>query len=174
MTGWLFMPVFPVRKPVRAQPKGQCREMILQYQMPCTVKKRKLRWLPMLLMVLCTGSVVLAAGKAVPVVTSEAESRSLIPMQQVAGTLISRNDARLAAQVEGQAVWVAEVGTRLARGEAATRLDDTLICSGVIQCVSLVWDCHAITAKAQPFSPENIIQKCLEFLPVSLYPKRQI
>jgi RND family efflux transporter MFP subunit len=48
-------------------------------------------------------------------------------MQQVDGTLISRNDARLAAQVEGQAVWVAEVGTRLARGEAATRLDDTLI-----------------------------------------------
>jgi RND family efflux transporter MFP subunit len=127
MAGWLFMPVFPVRKPVRAQPKGQCRETIVHYQMPSTVKKQVLRWLPMLLMVLCTGSGVLAADKTVPVVIREAESRSLTPMQQVAGTLISRHDARLAAQVEGQAVWVAEVGTRLARGKAATRLDDTLI-----------------------------------------------
>jgi RND family efflux transporter MFP subunit len=78
-------------------------------------------------MLLCTVSGTLAADKTVPVVINQAESRSLTPMQQVAGTLISRNDARLAAQVEGQAVWVAEVGTRLARGEVATRLDDTLI-----------------------------------------------
>jgi RND family efflux transporter MFP subunit len=48
-------------------------------------------------------------------------------MQQVAGTLISRNDTRLAAQVEGQVVWVADVGTQLASGEPATRLDDILI-----------------------------------------------
>jgi RND family efflux transporter MFP subunit len=121
------MPVFPVRKPVRAQPDGAVPRDDCPLPMRCTVKKQVLRWLPMPLMLLCTVSGTLAADKTVPVVINQAESRSLTPMQQVAGTLISRNDARLAAQVEGQAVWVAEVGTRLARGEVATRLDDTLI-----------------------------------------------
>jgi RND family efflux transporter MFP subunit len=68
-----------------------------------------------------------AANNAVPVVVSQAQSRILTPMQQVAGTLISRNDTRLAAQVEGQVVWVAEVGAHLAMGEVATQLDDTLV-----------------------------------------------
>jgi RND family efflux transporter MFP subunit len=70
---------------------------------------------------------VLADSAPAPVVVSSAQARTLTPMQQVAGTLISRNDTRLAAQVEGQVVWVAEVGTQLPAGEAATRLDDTLI-----------------------------------------------
>ena len=37
-----------------------------------------------------------ASDDGVPVVVSRAESRTLTPMQQVAGTLISRNDTRLA------------------------------------------------------------------------------
>lgn len=81
----------------------------------------------LLLFALITGTGLQAADDGVPVVISRAESRTLTPMQQVAGTLISRNDTRLAAQVEGQAVWVADVGTQLASGEAATRLDDTLV-----------------------------------------------
>ena len=85
------------------------------------------RCLAVLLPVLLAVFAVQAKDAAVPVVVSQAESRTLTPMQQVAGTLISRNDTRLAAQVEGQVVWVAEVGTHLVTGEAATRLDDTLI-----------------------------------------------
>jgi hypothetical protein len=72
MAGWSFMPVFPVRKPVRAQPEGAVPRDDVHYQMPCSVKNQVLRWLPMLLMLLCTGSGVLAAGKTVPVVTREA------------------------------------------------------------------------------------------------------
>ena len=71
-------------------------------------------------------SPVLAAGGA-PVVVVEAESREMTPLIQVAGTVISRNDSRLAAQVEGQVIWVAEVGTQLGIGEEAARLDDVLI-----------------------------------------------
>jgi RND family efflux transporter MFP subunit len=48
-------------------------------------------------------------------------------VMQVAATVISRNDTRLAAQVEGQVTWVAEVGVPLAAGEAAARLDDVLV-----------------------------------------------
>jgi RND family efflux transporter MFP subunit len=51
----------------------------------------------------------------------------MTPLIQVAGTVISRTDSRLAAQVEGQVLWVAEVGTQLETGGVAARLDDVLI-----------------------------------------------
>ena len=71
-------------------------------------------------------SPALAAGGA-PVVVAEAEARKMTPLIQVAGTVISRNDSRLAAQVDGQVIWVAEVGASLETGDAAARLDDVLI-----------------------------------------------
>jgi len=64
---------------------------------------------------------------ATPVVVVAAETRQMTPLVQVAGTVISRNDSRLAAQVAGQVIWVAEVGTRLETGGVAARLDDVLI-----------------------------------------------
>jgi RND family efflux transporter MFP subunit len=51
----------------------------------------------------------------------------MTPLIQVAGTVISRTDSRLAAQVEGQVLWVAEVGAQLETGGVAARLDDVLI-----------------------------------------------
>ena len=62
-----------------------------------------------------------------PVVVVTAETRELTPVVQVAGTVISHNDTRLAAQVEGQVTWVADVGTPLAAGDAAAQLDDVLV-----------------------------------------------
>jgi len=62
-----------------------------------------------------------------PVVVVTAETRELTPVVQVAGTVISRNDTRLAAQVEGQVRWVADVGILLAAGDVAARLDDVLV-----------------------------------------------
>ena len=68
----------------------------------------------------------LAAG-APPVIVVAAETRQMTPLIQVAGTVISRTDSRLAAQVDGQVIWVAEVGTQLEAGAVAARLDDVLI-----------------------------------------------
>jgi RND family efflux transporter MFP subunit len=68
----------------------------------------------------------LAAGGAA-VVVEQAESRQMMPLIQVAGTVISRNDSRLAAQVDGRVIWVAEVGALLETGDVAARLDDVLI-----------------------------------------------
>ena len=62
-----------------------------------------------------------------PVVVVSAETRELTPVVQVAGTVISRNDTRLAAQVEGQVTWVADVGTPLAAGDIAAQLEDVLV-----------------------------------------------
>jgi RND family efflux transporter MFP subunit len=64
---------------------------------------------------------------ATPVVVVAAETRQMTPLIQVAGTVISRNDSRLAAQVDGQVTWVAEVGAQLETGGVAARLDDVLI-----------------------------------------------
>ena len=68
-------------------------------------------------------------GQAAPaaVVVVEAELRQLTPLIQVSGTVISRNDARLAAQVEGRVTWMSDVGTQLEAGERAAQLDDVII-----------------------------------------------
>jgi RND family efflux transporter MFP subunit len=85
-------------------------------------------WLPILLL---AGSS--AGGQAqnepppAPVVVQVAELRALAPVTWYPGTIISRNKARLAAEVAGRVVSVAEVGAQLDAGDAAARLDDSLL-----------------------------------------------
>ncbi len=69
----------------------------------------------------------LAQGGPVPVVVSIASERLLAPVTPYPGTVISRNQARLAAEVEGRLEWVAEVGVVVRRGEIVARLDDVLL-----------------------------------------------
>ena len=61
-----------------------------------------------------------------PVVVAPAEKRMLAPVTWYPGTVISRNRARVAAEVEGRLEWVAEVGAAIAGGEVVARLDDAL------------------------------------------------
>ena len=62
-----------------------------------------------------------------PVVVATAESRLLAPVTWYPGTVISRNQARVAAEVEGRLEWVADIGTAIAGGEVVARLDDALL-----------------------------------------------
>ena len=62
-----------------------------------------------------------------PVVVAMAESRLLAPVTWYPGTVISRNRARVAAEVEGRLEWVAEVGAVMAEGDVVARLDDALL-----------------------------------------------
>ena len=62
-----------------------------------------------------------------PVVVATAESRMLAPVTWYPGTVISRNHARVAAEVEGRLEWVAEIGAEIAEGEMVARLDDALL-----------------------------------------------
>ena len=55
---------------------------------------------------------------------AEARLASLSPSIQVPGTVVSRNDARVAAEVAGRLTWIAEVGTVIAAGEPVARIDD--------------------------------------------------
>jgi len=56
---------------------------------------------------------------------AEARMERLAPSSLVPGTVVSRNDARLSAEVGGRLVWVAEVGASIAEGEPVARIDDT-------------------------------------------------
>jgi RND family efflux transporter MFP subunit len=68
-----------------------------------------------------------------PVRVAKAEERLLAPVTSFPGTVISRDDARLAAEVEGRLVWVAEVGASVKRRQVVARLDDTLIREALVE-----------------------------------------
>ena len=65
-------------------------------------------------------------GPPAPVVkVAMAEMKELAPVTIVPGTVISRGDARLAAEVQGQLIDVAEVGDSFVTGGVVARIDDT-------------------------------------------------
>jgi len=53
-----------------------------------------------------------------------AQMAKLAPSIQVPGTVVSRNDARIAAEVGGRLTWIAEIGAPVAAGEPVARIDD--------------------------------------------------
>jgi RND family efflux transporter MFP subunit len=60
-----------------------------------------------------------------PVVVDEARMDTFSAALWVSGTVISRHDARIAAETDGRITWVAEVGTRIGSGEPFATIDDT-------------------------------------------------
>ena len=65
--------------------------------------------------------------RASPVVVESAELRMLSPITWVAGSVVSRDDAQLAAEVEGRLLSVVDEGTSVSVGGTVARIDDTLI-----------------------------------------------
>jgi RND family efflux transporter MFP subunit len=65
------------------------------------------------------------APAGVRVVT--ASTQSLAPLTMVPGTVLSRNDARLAAEVTGRLLEVADVGTVVVKGDVVALIEDTAI-----------------------------------------------
>ncbi len=63
-------------------------------------------------------------GGASPVQVGEARITSMAPTMQVAGTIVSRQDALLSAEVEGRLISVADVGTRVEAGDVIARIED--------------------------------------------------
>ncbi|NNM21471.1 MAG: efflux RND transporter periplasmic adaptor subunit [Gammaproteobacteria bacterium] len=82
-----------------------------------------------------TMAFALAAGTAhaqgggfpAPVAVAKAEMRQLAPQVQVSGTVISRDDARLSAEVAGLIVTIAEIGDRVASGDVVAKMEDALL-----------------------------------------------
>ncbi|MGB5488766.1 MAG: efflux RND transporter periplasmic adaptor subunit [Lysobacterales bacterium] len=91
---------------------------------------KKLIWLfPLLAIGLGFMSSALAQGgaRAANVRVALASIQSIAPETVVPGTVISRNDARLAAEVTGRLIDVADVGFFAAKGDVVARIEDTII-----------------------------------------------
>ncbi len=70
---------------------------------------------------------VIGAGEAppsVPVQVTEALLKEMAPSVWVPGTVVSRSDARIAAEIPGQLTFVAEVGDRVQGGDVIARIED--------------------------------------------------
>jgi RND family efflux transporter MFP subunit len=51
--------------------------------------------------------------------------RDIAPVTWVPGTVVSRNDARLSAEVPGRLTFVADVGTEVEQGQSVAQIEDT-------------------------------------------------
>lgn len=58
-----------------------------------------------------------------PVAVTHVKATRIAPQASYPGTVMSRNDSRIAADVEGRVDWVADVGTVVAAGDVIARLD---------------------------------------------------
>lgn len=74
-----------------------------------------------------TGAAAQQGPAAARVQVEQASLRQMAPVQQVPGSIMSRQDAAVAAEVSGRVTWVAEAGTRIAAGEAIARVDDRML-----------------------------------------------
>lgn len=61
-----------------------------------------------------------------PVSIAQVKATRIAPQASYPGTVVSRNDSRLAADVEGRVEWVADVGTVVKEGDVVARLDANL------------------------------------------------
>ena len=73
--------------------------------------------------------VVVAQQDAPPpnVRIAHASIQSLAPLTIIPGTVVSRNDAKLAAEVTGRLIDVADVGTFAVKGDVVAQIEDTVI-----------------------------------------------
>jgi len=61
-----------------------------------------------------------------PVVVSQAKTQLISPTISVPGTVVSKQQSELPAEIAGRLTWVAGVGTEVKKGEAVARLDSKL------------------------------------------------
>lgn len=67
------------------------------------------------------------------VVVEKAIISNVAPTAWYSASVISRDDANLAAEITGRLTWVAEVGDRVTKGDSVAKLDDVFIKQQVIE-----------------------------------------
>ncbi len=65
--------------------------------------------------------------RAAPVRVAVASMQTMAPVLVVPATVVSRADARIAAEVSGMLIWVADVGQRFAAGEMVAEVENTAL-----------------------------------------------
>lgn len=85
------------------------------------------RWIVAVAGLFAAAPLLAQFGGTPMVEVSTAEQREMAPTMQVAGTVLSRSDASLSAEVEGRLVQVADVGTKVEEGDVVARIEDTTL-----------------------------------------------
>lgn len=91
------------------------------------MKTLALKWILALALVLSFGLEAAAQQGEMPparVVTVEIQKRLLVPQMQVPGTVVSKNDSRISAEITGRIMAIAEVGDTFIAGDVIARIDD--------------------------------------------------
>jgi RND family efflux transporter MFP subunit len=93
------------------------------------IKFPKIEPLAMVLFLIVSGWFQDAAAQGGPALVKVAVARmqDIAPVTLVPGTVVSRSDARLSAEVEGRLTEVADVGTVVAKGDVLARIEDTTL-----------------------------------------------
>ena len=73
------------------------------------------------------GSAWAQMGGPALVKVAQAAVKDIAPVTMVPGTVVSRHDARLSAEVEGQLIHVVDVGTAVSKGQAVASIEDTVL-----------------------------------------------
>lgn len=92
-----------------------------------------------------------AGGQSKSVRIEYAAMRTLAPVNWYTGTIISRDHARLSAEVSGRLLWVSEVGADPQQGNEVARIDDTLL---KVELQERKADIQRIQARLEFFSKE--------------------
>lgn len=91
------------------------------------MKTMALKWILALALVLSFGLEAAAQqGEPPParVVTVDVQKRLLAPQMQVPGTVVSKNDSRISAEITGRIMAIAEVGDTFSAGDIIALIDD--------------------------------------------------
>ena len=83
---------------------------------------------------------------AAPVEIDEARVMAMAPTMQVAGTVLSRSDASLSAEVDGRVIEISEVGERFEAGDVLARIEDTQL---QLQAEELEAEISSVEARLQ-------------------------
>ncbi len=86
---------------------------------------KKILSILVVLPILVAGPLQAQWGGASIVEIGEARVTAMAPTMQVAGTVVSRSDAFLSAEVDGRLISVADVGSRVEAGDVIARIEDT-------------------------------------------------
>ncbi len=78
------------------------------------------------------------SAPAANVVVEKAVKKNVAPTAWYSASVISRDDANLAAEISGRLTWVAEVGDKVIKGDLVAKLDDVFIKQEVIEEQSII------------------------------------
>ena len=111
------------------------------------------------------------ADKPPPVMVEVATARTakVAPRTWIPGSVVSRDDARIAAVVAGRVVWIAEVGQRIEEGGVIARVDDAVVKMRVAELQAQV-----ARAKAQAELARAQLERYESLAATKIYPQSQL